>query len=98
MKVLKFGGSSVGNPKTIQLVMNIVEKSFKNDKQTIVVCSAFGGVTDQLINAGKLAASKDNSYKDIIDQIKTRHLSAIDELVSIEMREAPKKELEEALT
>ena len=97
MKVLKFGGSSVGNPKTIQLVMNIVEKSFKNDKQTIVVCSAFGGVTDQLINAGKLAASKDNSYKDIIDQIKTRHLSAIDELVCIEMREAPKKELEEAL-
>ena len=97
MKVLKFGGSSVGSPKTIQLVMEIVEKSFKKDKNTIVVCSAFGGVTDQLINAGKLAASKDLGYKEIVNQIKTRHLNAIDELVSVEMREAPKKELEEAL-
>lgn len=98
MKVLKFGGSSVGSPKTIELVLNIVEKSFREDKKTVVVCSAFSGITDQLINAGKMAASKNEGYKDLITQIKSRHLSAIDELVKTELRAIPKAELEEALS
>lgn len=97
MKVLKFGGTSVGSTENILKTIAIIVASYHEDARTLVVCSAFSGITDQLIKAGTLAAAKDEQYLLEIEKIKARHLSAIDELIPEKDRVAPKKEVEEAL-
>jgi aspartokinase/homoserine dehydrogenase 1 len=80
MKVLKFGGSSVQTPERIRNVIEIV----KADKQArVVVCSAFGGVTDQLIATAKLAEKGDESYKNLFKDIEKKHIEAAKELIEI---------------
>ncbi|SFF36168.1 bifunctional aspartate kinase/homoserine dehydrogenase I [Thermoflexibacter ruber] len=80
MKVLKFGGSSVQTPERIRNVVKIV----KADKQArVVVCSAFGGITDQLINTAKMAEKGDETYKNLFKEIEKRHIEAAKELIEI---------------
>ena len=80
MKVLKFGGSSVALPERIKSIGSLIKKRAKNEQLTIVF-SAFGGVTDQLISAATAASNGDQSYNDIISEIRNRHLDAIHQLV-----------------
>ncbi len=80
MKTLKFGGTSVANAQNIQLVIEIVSQKAKNGKLAVVV-SALSGITDALINAAQKAASKDESYKNSIEEIKQKHFDAIGQLV-----------------
>ena len=80
MIVLKFGGTSVANAQNIKLVLDIVNKKAKHEKLAVVV-SALSGVTDMLINASQKAASKDESYKNSIEEIKQKHFEAIADLV-----------------
>lgn len=54
MKVLKFGGTSVGSVKSILSLKNIVEKESKK-QPLVVVVSALGGITDKLLNTAQLA-------------------------------------------
>lgn len=79
MKVLKFGGSSVGNAenigKVIEIVRNAVEKT-----RCVVVLSAMQGTTDALIETGKLAESGDKSFRGKIEAIEFKHLEAIHKL------------------
>jgi len=85
MKVLKFGGTSVGSNENINRIINIVRKEKEQGEEVVLVCSAFSKVTDQLINAGKLAEKKDNStYLEIFDSFRERHREAIEELVTDE--------------
>ncbi|TAH18766.1 MAG: bifunctional aspartate kinase/homoserine dehydrogenase I [Cytophagales bacterium] len=80
MKVLKFGGSSVQTPERVRNVIEIV----KADKQArVVVCSAFGGVTDQLIGMATLAEQGDSSYKNLFKEIEKRHIDAAKELIEV---------------
>jgi aspartokinase/homoserine dehydrogenase 1 len=79
MKVLKFGGTSVGSIDTLRKVISIVEKTTEQDPQVVVV-SAFSGVTDQLLLAGQLASAKDAGFNEVFDTIKTRHLDAVAKL------------------
>lgn len=79
MKVLKFGGSSVATPQRIKGVADIV-RNLKTKKDAAVVFSAFGGVTDDLINSSKLAAQRNQDYLQIIETVRKRHLDAITEL------------------
>lgn len=83
MKVLKFGGTSVGTPASLRNVKSIVEGT---NEQVIVVVSALGGITDQLINTAKLACKGDISYLQIYATIVERHLRVIDEVVAEEKR------------
>ena len=83
MIVLKFGGTSVANAQNIKLVINIVTEKAKNEKLAIVV-SALSGVTDLLLNAAKMAATKDDKYKIILEEIKQKHFITISELVDLE--------------
>ena len=70
MKVLKFGGTSVGSSQNIQKVIAILdEKSI--DDNVICVVSAIGGITDKLLNAGQLAKNKDKGYETAFNTIKT---------------------------
>ena len=80
MKVLKFGGTSVANAQNIQLAINIVNNKAKEDKLAVVV-SALSGVTDMLLTASQKAASKDESYKTSIEEIKQKHFDTIAQLI-----------------
>jgi len=83
MKILKFGGTSVGSVQTIRMIIDIIRKEKENHEDLVLVCSAFSKVTDQLINAGKLAEKKDNTtYLEIFESFKERHRLALEELVS----------------
>jgi aspartokinase/homoserine dehydrogenase 1 len=81
MKVLKFGGTSVGSAKNITKVISILEKSSKND-QLVVVVSAVGGITDKLLVAANQAVFKDNDYKNTLEEIKISHLDIVRNLIS----------------
>ncbi len=83
MKVLKFGGSSVGSIENIHRIIGIVRSEIEQGNEVVLVCSAFSKVTDQLINAGKLAEKKDNvTYLEIFESFKERHRAAIEALVT----------------
>lgn len=77
MKVLKFGGTSVGNAENIRKVKTIVET--QNDN-VIVVVSALGGITDKILNAARTAASGSGNYHEILTEIKKRHEETIQQL------------------
>lgn len=82
MQVLKFGGTSVANAENINKVVAIVQQVIQRGK-TVVVVSAFGGVTDSLLKAGALAAAADESYKEVLAAIEHRHIEAVKVLVPV---------------
>lgn len=77
MKVLKFGGTSVGTVDSLKCVKSIIE-ALPSD--TVVVVSALGGLTDKLIATANMAARGDN-WRPEMDAIVARHLHIIDALV-----------------
>ncbi|NCO64015.1 MAG: bifunctional aspartate kinase/homoserine dehydrogenase I [Flavobacteriales bacterium] len=79
MKVLKFGGTSVGSAKNINNVIDILNSLTENDKVLCVV-SAVGGITDKLLAAGNLAKNKDAGYLGMIANIKEIHFKIVKEL------------------
>ena len=81
MIVLKFGGSSVGKPERIRNILSIVQPRIQAGQDLCIVCSAFGGVTDQLINMIDLASRGDEKYTSIIKACKQRHYDSAEELL-----------------
>jgi len=79
MKVLKFGGTSVGSVNGIMSVKKIVEEQ---SEPVIVVVSAFSGITDQLYKVSGLAASGDEAYLTEYQLMLTRHNDVIEALVA----------------
>jgi aspartokinase/homoserine dehydrogenase 1 len=82
MQVLKFGGTSVANAENILKTIAIVQKAVAKGK-TMVVVSALGGTTDMLIDAGKLAASGNEAYKEKLSVIEQRHLQTVKDLIPV---------------
>lgn len=78
MKVLKFGGTSVGTAESLTNVKQIVTAC---KGQVIVVVSALGGVTNQLIQMADLAEAHSDEWESILEQVKARHMSVIDAVV-----------------
>lgn len=83
MQVLKFGGSSVANAENIQKVVAIVAKAVLKEP-TILVVSALGGVTDELIEIGVLASTGNEKYKEQILALENKHLTAVRALLHIQ--------------
>ncbi len=81
MKVLKFGGSSVGSPERIKGLVEILKSYYQQGEQFAVVFSAFSGVTDALIAMGSKAADGDASYSDLLETVRQRHVDAANELL-----------------
>ncbi len=81
-KVMKFGGSSVADAKKIRGVIDIVLESFKTDEKIIVVVSALGGITDDLIKLSTLALRGDK-YEILFKNICQRHDQVVGELISL---------------
>ncbi|MCX6149880.1 MAG: bifunctional aspartate kinase/homoserine dehydrogenase I [Ignavibacteriales bacterium] len=82
MKVLKFGGSSVGNPERIKNVIDIVIHSYKKNKRVAVIFSAFQGITDSLIKMSNLASKAHDDYCSLFVDLKLRHMDAAKQLIS----------------
>jgi len=87
MQVLKFGGSSVANATNINKVVAIVVKA-KEKEPVVLVVSALGGVTDQLILTGTLAANGNEEYKQQMKALEAKHLDAVRELLPIQEQSA----------
>ena len=81
MKVLKFGGTSVGSVASILSLQKIVEKEAKH-QPIIVVVSALGGITDQLIVTSQLALKGDERWRSEFDSIVARHHKMIDAIIT----------------
>lgn len=75
MRVLKFGGTSVGSVNSILNVKRIVEAI---NEPTIVVVSALGGITDKLLTIAQLASNKDLSFEKEFSNVISRHLEVIE--------------------
>ena len=80
MKVMKFGGSSVASPERIRDVVRIVLASAKRERSVVVV-SAFQGVTNQLLESARLAERNDPGAMAAFERISKRHREAIDTLL-----------------
>ncbi|WP_416442201.1 bifunctional aspartate kinase/homoserine dehydrogenase I [Leeuwenhoekiella sp. A16] len=101
MRVLKFGGTSVGSVKNINQVIKIVSEASKEQKIAVVV-SAIGGITDLLLKTGTEASTKDEAYKSTFQHIKEKHLEFTSTLIqddqgAIDEVTALLKELDELL-
>ena len=72
MKVLKFGGSSVAKPERIRGIAKILKEYYTQGEKFTVVFSAFGGVTDSLIEMSQLAAAGDDLYIEKFEAFQNR--------------------------
>ncbi len=90
MKVLKFGGTSVGSVKNINRVISILEDYTKHTP-VIAVVSAIGGITDRLLRAGEFAQAKNENYLSEFDAIKQIHIEVLSELLSLPAQSAKKE-------
>ena len=81
MKVLKFGGTSVGSVESILSLKAIVEKEAQ-EQPIIVVVSALSGITDKLIATSVLAQKGDEAWKDEFQAMVERHHKMIDTIIT----------------
>ncbi|MDO4200694.1 MAG: bifunctional aspartate kinase/homoserine dehydrogenase I [Bacteroidales bacterium] len=79
MKVLKFGGTSVGSVESILNLKKIVEGQ---QEPVVVVVSALGGITDKLINTSKLAVAGDATYLTSYEEMVERHHQMIGAIIT----------------
>lgn len=94
MKVLKFGGSSVGTVNSLRNVINIVESL---TEPAVIVVSALGGITDLLIATANLASESNPEYCDKFQQIVKRHYDIIEELIESDRYEHVRTIVDEML-
>ncbi|MBO4263797.1 MAG: bifunctional aspartate kinase/homoserine dehydrogenase I [Bacteroidales bacterium] len=86
MNILKFGGTSVGSAESLLHVKQIVSE---RPERMIIVVSALGGITDQLLQAAAQAEKGDTGYQATFENIRNRHISLIETLFEAgEKREA----------
>lgn len=90
MKVLKFGGTSVGSAENIRKIKDIV---YKQSCDVVVVVSALGGVTDKILSASRLALMGTAYFKAEFESICERHLQLVDELIEGDRKEVVRAEV-----
>jgi aspartokinase/homoserine dehydrogenase 1 len=79
MKVMKFGGSSVGSPESLKKVKDIIE----GEKEPVIaVISALGGVTDRLLLAADFALHNNTGYKTLLEEMIARHEEMINTMIA----------------
>ncbi len=85
MKVMKFGGTSVGSVKSILSLKKIVETEART-QPVVVVVSALDGITDKLIATSRMAQQGDEHYREEFDAMVTRHHQMIEAIISDEKK------------
>lgn len=81
MKVLKFGGTSIGNPERIKGVKKIIESQ---DSSCLIVVSAFQGITDDLKHLSEIASIRNKEYETLLDQLIARHTGYANQMIAKE--------------
>lgn len=82
MKVLKFGGTSVGSIEAVKNLRLIVEREKEINKPLVVVCSAFSGITNALLEATEEALHNQN-FHELLNRIEQRHYEMIKGMLPI---------------
>lgn len=82
IKVLKFGGTSMGSADAMKQVIAIITKPQKDARIAAVVVSAMSGVTNMLIDIARRAAKKDPSYKKISKELQRTHRLVVEQLTA----------------
>ena len=85
MKVMKFGGTSVGSVKSILSLKKIVETEART-QPVVVVVSALDGITDKLIATSRMAKQGDEHYREEFDAMVTRHHQMIEAIIQDEKK------------
>ncbi|HEX8547432.1 MAG TPA: aspartate kinase, partial [Cytophagaceae bacterium] len=86
MKVLKFGGTSVGSVEIIRKVVEILQKYYNGKDQVAVVFSAMSGVTNELLSVSSKASESDSTYQTILKAIEERHIQAVKALIDVKVQ------------
>ena len=81
MKVLKFGGTSVGSAENMSKVIDIVSDFWNGSEKVVVVLSAVGGMTNKLIEMSELAAQGDEIYTTMLTTFEQKHIDIVRELI-----------------
>ena len=97
LKVLKFGGTSVATPDRIKTVGRILLAQAKANR-VVAVVSAFGGVTNQLLEAARLAERGGSGHEALFEKIAARHREAVDALLPRASKAATSEAVEGLLT
>lgn len=92
MRVLKFGGTSVGTPERFQTVLEIIEEAVRQEP-VVVVFSALSGVTNGLLQAIEWALGRDRSWEGFLQELQERHREYLVRFVTPEGREGLDAEL-----
>jgi len=82
MKVLKFGGTSVGSVESIRKVAEILS-SYKKKEKFVVVFSAMSGITNLLVELGQKASASDISYQQVLKAIEQKHVNTAKSLIDV---------------
>ena len=85
MKVLKFGGTSVGNPDALGRVLRIAVRSIEKNESPLIVVSAFQTVTNRLIECGALASERNARYRESVSEVVSLHDGMISSLIGEEL-------------
>lgn len=83
MKIIKFGGSSISNLENILKVFSIIENE---PEEITIVFSAFGGVTEELLQCATIAQQSDESYQTILENLEKRHIAIVKNLVPVQQQ------------
>ena len=83
MKVLKFGGTSVGTVESINQVIQIIKENLDEGLKIAVVYSAMGGVTNRLIEIGKMASQSDLEDREQLRSVVERHFNAVSGFIDV---------------
>lgn len=86
MKILKFGGTSVGTADSIRKVVDILLSYKKKKQEFSVVFSAMSGITNLLIEVSKKAAESNEDYHAILKSIENKHINAVKSLIDIKVQ------------
>ena len=82
MKILKFGGTSVGSVDSIRFVLDIVKQSHEAGDNPIVILSAMGGVTNLLTRLAE-DASEGRNFVDGLKELEARHFAVVKQLIAV---------------
>lgn len=83
MKVLKFGGTSVGSAESIKEVIEIIADYNVQKIHVSIVSSAMSGITNKLLLIGQKASENDESYLDMLKEIEAFHFDTIKKLIEV---------------
>jgi bifunctional aspartokinase / homoserine dehydrogenase 1 len=83
MKVLKFGGTSVGSVENIRTILDIAKSDLDKGEKIAITLSAMGGVTNQLIEMANMAKNNNKAYSSILAEIEKRHFDTAKALLDV---------------